>query len=62
MHFIATSKADNGVAASGGYQVAEAERLVGVVEELKVGVFANILRATRLRQFILQKIFTGKLV
>jgi type I restriction enzyme S subunit len=42
--------------------VAEVERRLSVVEELEAVVSANLQRATRLRQFILQKAFTGGLV
>jgi type I restriction enzyme S subunit len=42
--------------------VAEVERRLSVVEELESVVTANLQRATRLRQSILQKAFTGKLV
>ena len=41
--------------------VAEVERRLSVVEELESVVTANLQRATRLRQSILQKAFTGKL-
>ena len=41
--------------------VAEVERRLSVVEELEMVVSANLQRATRLRQAILQKAFTGKL-
>ena len=41
--------------------VAEVERWLSVVEELAGAVSANLQRATRLRQFILQRAFTGKL-
>ena len=41
--------------------VAEVERRLSVVEELKSVVTANLQRATRLRQSILQKAFTGQL-
>ena len=41
--------------------VAEVERRLSVVEELEVVVSTNLQRATRLRQSILQKAFTGKL-
>jgi type I restriction enzyme S subunit len=41
--------------------VAEVERLLSVVEELESVVSANLQRATRLRQSILQKAFTGEL-
>jgi type I restriction enzyme S subunit len=41
--------------------VAEVERRLSVVEELETVVGANLQRATRLRQSILQKAFTGKL-
>jgi type I restriction enzyme S subunit len=41
--------------------VAEVERLLSVVEELEAVVSANLQRATRLRQSILQKAFTGGL-
>ena len=41
--------------------VAEVERRLSVVEELEGGVSANLQRATRLRQSILQKAFTGNL-
>ncbi len=42
--------------------VAEAERRLSVVEELETVVSANLQRAVRLRQSILQKAFTGELV
>jgi type I restriction enzyme, S subunit len=42
--------------------VAEVERRLSVVEELESVVTANLQRATRLRQSILQKAFTGKLI
>ena len=42
--------------------VAEVERRLSVVEELEVVVSANLQRATRLRQSILQKAFVGELV
>ena len=41
--------------------VAEVERRLSVVEELESVVSANFQRATRLRQSILQKAFTGEL-
>ena len=41
--------------------VAEVERRLSVVEELETVVTANLQRATRLRQAILQNAFTGKL-
>lgn len=41
--------------------VAEVERRLSVVEELEATVEANLQRATRLRQSILQKAFEGKL-
>ena len=41
--------------------VAEVERRLSVVEEMEAMVSANLQRATRLRQSILQKAFTGKL-
>jgi type I restriction enzyme S subunit len=41
--------------------VAEVERRLSVVEELESVVTANLQRATRLRQSILQKAFTGML-
>ncbi len=41
--------------------VAEVERRLSVVEELESVVSANLQRATRLRQSILQTTFTGKL-
>ncbi len=41
--------------------VAEVERRLSVVEELEAVVSANLQRATRLRQSILQKAFTGAL-
>jgi type I restriction enzyme S subunit len=41
--------------------VAEVERRLSVVEELEAVVSGNLQRATRLRQSILQKAFTGKL-
>ena len=42
--------------------VAEVERRLSVVEELESVVSANLQRATRLRQSILQKAFTGQLL
>lgn len=42
--------------------VAEVERRLSVVEELEAVVSANLQRATRLRQSILQKAFLGTLV
>ena len=42
--------------------VAEVERRLSVVEEMEAVVSANLQRATRLRQSILQKAFTGQLV
>jgi len=42
--------------------VAEVERRLSVVEELEATVAANLQRATRLRQSILQKAFEGRLV
>jgi type I restriction enzyme S subunit len=42
--------------------VAEVERRLSVVDELEAVVSANLQRATRLRQSILQKAFTGELV
>jgi type I restriction enzyme S subunit len=42
--------------------VAEVERRLSVVEELEAVVSTNLQRATRLRQSILQKAFTGELV
>ncbi len=42
--------------------VAEVERRLSVLEELEAMVIANLQRATRLRQSILQKAFTGELV
>ena len=41
--------------------VAEVERRLSVVAELESVVSANLQRATRLRQSILQKGFTGQL-
>ncbi len=42
--------------------VEEVERRLSVVEELEAVVSANLQRATRLRQSILQKAFTGTLI
>jgi len=42
--------------------MAEVERRLSVVEELEAVVNANLQRATRLRQSILQRAFEGKLV
>ncbi|MBL9171384.1 MAG: restriction endonuclease subunit S [Verrucomicrobiales bacterium] len=42
--------------------VAEVERRLSVVEELESVVWANFRRATRLRQSILRKAFTGELL
>jgi type I restriction enzyme, S subunit len=41
--------------------VAEVERRLSVVEELEAVVASNLQRATRLRQAVLQKAFTGEL-
>lgn len=41
--------------------VAEVERRLSVVEELEAVVSANLQRANRLRQSILQKAFSGRL-
>ncbi len=41
--------------------VAEVERRLSVVEELEAVVAANLQRAARLRQAVLQKAFTGGL-
>jgi type I restriction enzyme S subunit len=41
--------------------VAEVERRLSVVEELEAVVSANLQRAARLRQSILQKAFSGGL-
>jgi type I restriction enzyme S subunit len=41
--------------------VAEVERRLSVVEELEAVVAANLQRAARLRQSILQKAFAGEL-
>lgn len=40
--------------------VAEVERRLSVVEELETLVHANLQRATRLRQSVLQRAFSGK--
>jgi len=40
--------------------MAEAERRLSVAEELAAAVSANLKRATRLRQSILQKACTGQ--
>ncbi len=42
--------------------VAEVERRLSVVEELEADIAANLKRADRLRQSILKRAFTGKLV
>ena len=42
--------------------VAEVDRRLSVVEELESVVSANLQRAVRLRQSILQKAFTGELI
>ena len=42
--------------------VVEVERQLSVVEELEAVVSANVQRATRLRQSILQKAFAVKLL
>ena len=42
--------------------VAEVKRHLSVVEELEAVVSPNLQRATRLRQSILQKAFTGDLL
>ncbi|MGA2750348.1 MAG: hypothetical protein ABSG59_16355 [Verrucomicrobiota bacterium] len=39
----------------------ELERRLSVVEELEAVVFANLQRAIRLRQSILQKVFSGRI-
>ena len=44
------------------YGMAEVERRLSVVEELESVASANLQRATRLRQSILQKAFTGQLI
>lgn len=44
------------------YCVAEAERRLSVVEEMDKVVSANLQQTSRLRQFILQKACSGKLV
>jgi type I restriction enzyme S subunit len=38
------------------------ERRLSLVEELEAAVNANLLRATRLRQSILQRAFEGNLI
>lgn len=43
-------------------KMAEVERRLSVVEELESVVTANLQRAIRLRQSILQKAFTGELL
>jgi hypothetical protein len=40
----------------------EVERRLSVLDELEAVVSANLQRATRLRQSILQKAFTGELI
>ena len=42
--------------------MAEVERRLSVIEELETTVEANLTRANRLRQSILQRAFSGKLV
>jgi type I restriction enzyme S subunit len=42
--------------------VAEVERRLSVIEELEAAVAANLARAARLRQAILQRAFSGQLV
>lgn len=42
--------------------VAEAERRLSVVDELEAAIAANLKRAARLRQSILQRAFSGKLL
>ncbi len=42
-------------------KMADLERRLSVVEELEAVVSANLQRAVRLRQSILQKAFTGQL-
>ena len=42
--------------------VAELERRLSVVEELEAALNANVERAARLRQSILQEAFSGRLV
>lgn len=44
-----------------GIMVAEVERRLSVIEELKAAVEANFIRADRLRQSILSQAFSGKL-
>jgi len=44
------------------YLGAEVERRLSVAEELEAVVSANLQRAVRLRQSILQKAFTGELI
>ena len=41
--------------------VAEVERRLSVIEEMEAAVSANLRRAGRLRQAVLQKAFTGQL-
>jgi type I restriction-modification system DNA methylase subunit len=41
--------------------IVDVERRLSVVEQLEAVVSANLLRATRLRQSILQKVFSGEL-
>jgi len=47
-------------AGAGSRIVAEVERRLSVVEELEAVVCANLQRAIRLRQSILQKAFSGE--
>jgi type I restriction enzyme S subunit len=41
--------------------VAEGERRLSVIEELETVVNANLQRTTRIRQAILQRVFTGEM-
>ncbi len=42
--------------------VEEVERRLSVLEEMETAVQANLLRATRLRQAVLQRAFSGEMV
>jgi type I restriction enzyme S subunit len=42
--------------------VAEVERRLSMIDELETGVIANLKRAERLRQSILRRAFTGRLL
>ncbi|MEI6492541.1 MAG: hypothetical protein WCO94_08330 [Verrucomicrobiota bacterium] len=58
-HWNYCNPADAGRDGDLSYGMAEVERLLSVVEELESVLAANLQRATRIRQSILQKTFTG---